>query len=97
MFKIIAWNLSGLTIISLFLSQLTSERDSSSNANTKLYNLSKLGMSDLVNHESDSFSHILKKIGPNVDGCGTSKKKNVKHATSIISFHVFFSFFSGKY
>ena len=75
LFKISAWNLSGLTIISLFLSQLTSERDSSSNANTKLYNLSKLGMSDLVNHENDSFSLILKKIGPNIDGCGTSKKK----------------------
>ena len=42
LFKIIAWNLSGLTIISLFLSQLTLERDSSSNESTKLYNLSKL-------------------------------------------------------
>ena len=76
----------------LFLSQLTLERDSSSNESTKLYNLSKLWMSDLVNHKNNSFSHILKRIGPNIDGCDTSKKKECQECYKYYQVWLVFTF-----
>ena len=84
LFKTIAWNLSALTIILFCLYQLTADSDSCSKVfkspvkvlqvAVMVLSLAKLCKSDFLMHRNKSMRNILKRIGPNIEPCGTPDK-----------------------
>ena len=84
LFKIIARNLSELTIISFCFNQRTADLDSCSKVfkiPVKVLQMvemilspARLCRSDFLMHRNKSLRNILKRIGPNTETCGTPDK-----------------------
>ena len=81
LFIIIAWNVSGLAIMLLFLNQSIPNSDSFSSVwrrsfrflqvTVMVLSFAKLYKSDFVSHKNKSVTKMLNRIGPTIDPCGT--------------------------
>ena len=87
LFKIIVENLSALVIISFCLNQLTADSDSCPKvfkvfkSPVKVLQVAvivlssaKLCKADFLMHRNKSLRNVLKRIGPNIEPCGTPDK-----------------------
>ena len=78
------YNLSALTIIFFCLNQLRADSDSCSKffkSPAKVLQVAKMALSleklskfDFLMHKNKSFKNMLKRIGPNIEPCGTADK-----------------------
>ena len=101
--KIFASNLSGLTTtILLFLSQLTTEFDSSSKERKRLsypslvtlivLPLAKLLTLDLINHKNKLLRNTMRRIIPNTDPCGKPEGRISNMLPAFLVWTIFFIF-----
>ena len=83
LFIIIAWNLSGLAIMLLFLNQSTADSDSFSSVRRRSFRFlqvtamvlssAKLCKSDFVSYKNKPFIKMLSRIEPSIELCGKAE------------------------
>ena len=94
LFIIIAWNLSGLAIMLLFLNQSIADSGSFSSVWRRSFRFlqvtvmvlssAKLYKSDFVSHKNQSVTKMLNRIGPTIDPCGTPESIVLKETRYIL-------------
>ena len=85
---ITAWDLSGFTIMQLFVNHFIAHSDASSDFSINsckslektemVLSLAKLWKSAVLNQRDRSLIKMLKRIGPNMEPCGTLKSNSLK-------------------
>ena len=102
-FIIIAWNLSGLAIMLLFLNQSTADSDSFSSVRRRSFRFlqvtamvlssAKLCKSDFVSYKNKPFITMLSRIEPSIEPCGTPESIVLKKLDILLVFTLCFRCF----
>ena len=103
LFIIIAWNLSGLAIMLLFLNQSTADSDSFSSVRRRSFRFlqvtamvlssAKLCKSDFVSYKNKPFITMLSRIEPSIEPCGTPESIVLKKLDILLVFTLCFRCF----
>ena len=103
LFIIIAWNLSGLAIMLLFLNQSTADYDSFSSVRRRSFRFlqvtamvlssAKLCKSDFVSYKNKPFIKILSRIEPSIEPCGKPESIVLKKLDILLVFTLCFRCF----
>ena len=98
--NIIAWNLSGLAIVILYLNRSTADSNSFSSVwrrSFKLFEVTEMVLSsakfcksDSASHKNKSFIKILNRIGPITGPCGTPESVTLKQLDILLIFKLCF-------